>query len=251
MRAAILRIIAFRLVVVLPLASHGQANLLLNFNYLKQITYNKLRRVLTTTNGTCIGTYSDLVDAFDSAAGQDSPSFELCEGTITVDRTLYLNASNPSLSCAGSAESCILEKDSSILGRILRIHGNGAKITGIAFKNGQSKYGGGAVLISGTDGFGSVTVQDCAFVGNKAGRDGGALKITRHGCVVDIIDSRFVSNKAVGDGGAVSILENDIMCRSVSSSRNLIGCPLSISGCTFQSNVAGQSGGAVSFYNCA
>ncbi len=204
---------------------------------------SRLRRVAS-----CISNYADLVAAFANAAGQDSPSFLLCAGTITVKKTLLLKASGASLSCADTAQSCILEKDSTIAGRILRIQGNGALISGIAFKNGQSQYGGGAVLITGTDGFGSVTIQDCAFIGNSAGRDGGALKVTRHGCVVKVIDSRFISNKATSFGGAVSILENYMMCRSVSSSRKLISCPLEVSGTYFQSNLAGYGGGAVSFF---
>lgn len=201
---------------------------------------SKLRRVAS-----CIRSYTDLVEAFQNATGQDSPSFQLCEGTISVGRTLVLNASSASLSCAGSAQTCILEKDPAIVGRILRILGNGASISGITFKDGQSLYGGGAVSITGTDGFGPVIIEDCAFVGNSAGRDGGALKISRHGCAVKILNSRFTGNIATSFGGAISILENDIMCRSVSSSRSLIACPLEISGSSFQSNQAGYGGGAV------
>jgi hypothetical protein len=201
---------------------------------------SKLRRVAS-----CIRSYADLVEAFQNATGQDSPSFQLCEGTIPVGRTLVLNASSASLSCAGSAQSCILEKDPTIVGRILRIQGNGASISGITFKDGRSLYGGGALSITGTDGFGPVTIEDCAFVGNSAGRDGGALKISRHGCAVKILNSRFTGNVATSFGGAISVLESDMMCRSVSSSRNLIACPIEISGSTFQSNQAGYGGGAV------
>jgi predicted outer membrane repeat protein len=90
----------------------------------------------------------------------------------------------------------------------------------------------------------SGTISDTQFIQNSAGDVGGALAVYNGSFTGSIADSEFRGNQALsassGDGGAIYIGDNLRDKKSFSGS---------LSNTVFESNVAGESGGAIAFRN--
>lgn len=124
----------------------------------------------------------------------------------------------------GALTDCVFEGCEAVTGGALALPG---EVSNCMFRNCRAACGGGAVWVS--DDLNGALLRDCAFTGNFADGDGGAVHggtNSLYGCGT-LLGCRFEGNCAEVSGGA---------CKSVNA----------LSNCTFTANVArtGQ-GGAV------
>ncbi|MEM7309626.1 MAG: right-handed parallel beta-helix repeat-containing protein [Planctomycetota bacterium] len=107
-------------------------------------------------------------------------------------------------------------------------------IRGCTFQNNTAKWHGGAIYFESDLSYPSgdypddAILEDCLFVGNSAGLDGGALGASFGTGGAVIRGCTFLDNVAAAEGGA---LEAD--------------APMVVESCYFSGNEAGQEGGAI------
>lgn len=129
----------------------------------------------------------------------------------------------------GSADKVII--DGSKKGVMFQIRDK-AKVTfvNITFINGQHAYGeSGAVIDSRGC---TLNIDNCRFINNSAGYNGGAVSNAREGSTAGkmvLTNSIFIGNDCVHDGGAVSTYLSESVIKN----------------CQFYNNTAGRDGGAI------
>ena len=101
------------------------------------------------------------------------------------------------------------------------------------FEENSASDNGGACALRACS---SALFKDCLFVGNETAGVGGAVSSDDVGQTT-YVDCEFLGNNAVDDGGGV---------HSYGSSEFL----LAVSGCLFEGDTAGNSGGAISVSSC-
>jgi len=97
-----------------------------------------------------------------------------------------------------------------------------------AFHNNTGPEGGGASAYGGPDDEGTVTFEECEFIGNHSGCGGGGLETD--GTASLILNCVFIGNSASASGGGLQVSG---------------GSAVKVSGCIFLDNEAGYRGGAI------
>jgi hypothetical protein len=98
-------------------------------------------------------------------------------------------------------------------------------LSGLTLEGCNNSDAGGAI---GNDVGGTMTISDCAIVGNTAGGDGGAIY---NGGTMTVSDCTITGNKSQSQGGAIYNNQGT----------------LTVSGCTITGNYAPQGGGIYSY----
>lgn len=113
---------------------------------------------------------------------------------------------------------------------------NNIIIDGITFQNGNNwGFDGGAIQYSTNNKSSKLKITNCSFINNQA-TNGGALSF--NGGYLTIEDSHFIGNSAGRHGGAI--------CFASSLGNNVI--QYNIDNCTFKNNNATNFGGALYAY---
>ena len=113
-------------------------------------------------------------------------------------------------------------------GAIYLNEGSGHVLSGCTFQGNKASNHGGAVYVHKSK---DLKINKCTFKNNRAiYEDGGA--ITFNGKKLTIKDSFFYNNKAFEDGGVMDAL-----------SLNKQKTRITVTGCTFQGNIANKGGG--------
>ena len=177
--------------------------------------------------------------------------------TISTNGILYLASGTYNENNIVISKNMTIQGTNTIIngnnkGRILTINSNvKVTISGITFINGNSTYGG-AIYNSGT-----LTVNGCAFKNNTA-QFGGAIYNLN---TLNVFFSQFTSNSAksatagtynggaIYNGGTGNVnLDNATFTNNTATYGAAIshtGAKLVINKCTFNTNIASDSGGAI------
>lgn len=213
---------------------------------------------------------------------QGQYSFEI-EGTLnaqgTVSDSIIFTSINSATTWSGLVFNysddvnilsyCRIENGSAIGTDFPSQHGGGikllyseAEVSNCIFENNSANSMGGAIYGLGT-GSQDVTYTrfvECIFIGNHAGTEGGAVKLTADGSS-QFIDCEFIENSCDYGGGAImfysAINTEIIQCLFLNNSTTYAGGgaiytlgdgnDFSITNCTFYGNEAiNSSGGAIS-----
>jgi predicted outer membrane repeat protein/parallel beta-helix repeat protein len=172
----------------------------------------------------CDANTSDRHRGFIFQSGEDSNSvlagFTIINGYNLVGGGIYCNGSSPTIT------DCVITGNS---GAGIACEEAYPTISNciISYNSG---FGHGGGIHCSCEGFlRDAVIDNCTFIGNSAGHDGGAIE--GWGCVGTITNCTFMWNTAGDDGGALGY------CYGV------------ISNCVFIANSAGVDGGAL--YKCA
>lgn len=174
-------------------------------------------------------TYVDTLDSIKDvvAIANDGDTIYLNEGTyqqggIIVDKNLTFIGN-------GAVDKVIIDANNKNEIFIVR---DKVKVTfiNITFINGYKPHGDNGAAI---DSRGStIYIDNCRFINNSAGYNGGAISNAREGYVsgyMVLTNSIFIGNKCVHDGGAVSTYLSESIIKN----------------CQFYNNTAGRDGGAI------
>ncbi len=139
-------------------------------------------------------------------------------------------------------------------------------LNNIKFINGYSQEAGGSICLSSDTHFGelyaycsyafSLTVNNCAFIDNKAEWRGGAISGSQtHSwpkCIITIYDSIFTNNTseestggAIAGSGSVNVYNSDFISNSGYNGGALDANSVEVYNCNFRNNRASLQGGAI------
>jgi predicted outer membrane repeat protein len=105
-------------------------------------------------------------------------------------------------------------------------------LASLTFTGGNVTGDGGAILVNGQA---SVSIDNCSFLGNRAGNRGGAINVESGNTELLVSSTTFAGNSA-GNGGAVRMTGSGAQALFVNT--------------TFSGNSASGFGGAVNAVNC-
>ncbi len=138
-------------------------------------------------------------------------------------------------------------------GAVYAYHGANLEFTNCDFIENSANYGGAVIDVGGTN----SVYNECNFEDNVAIYKGGAV-ITDYGAMSTFYDTIFTNNQAGTVGGAIYVIdrasqeiynETDfyLINENASSLTDIYAC-VYLSGCEFDQNSAGSSGGAIYVY---
>lgn len=189
-------------------AEHGGA--ITNFSHLNVTGCRFSRNVTTKANGGAINNQNGGVLEIADCEFEDNDSCKYAGAIVNFSQI--------------SLKNCIFKNNhANGSGAIFNQEGSFLEALSCEFKNNSANLQGGALI-----NFGDVDFRDCLFSGNDAGDNGGAINNQRDG-VLDVVDCEFRGNSTKSDGGAIINFQQ-----------------VSLRGCLFADNDAGDNGGAIS-----
>jgi hypothetical protein len=179
----------------------------------------------TLPNGLSQGILNQISGAL-HAGGSDTIQFDPTTVTSPVvlagtQLVLSLPSSTAVITINGGAAGITVDGNNQ--SNIFQVYsGVTASLNGLTISHGSSAYDGGGIYNDGT-----LTISNCTFASNSAGRNGGGIE-DLPGSILTISHSTFTGNSAVNNGGGIV---------------NLAGTTLTVSNTSFTGNSAPYGGG--------
>lgn len=162
-------------------------------------------------------------------------SFSSADSTTRVEGIKIVNGTNPEGGCVGCSDSspqltdCVFSNGQVLwFGGGMYCSNSSPTLTNCTFLDNTAPSQGGGVYCAGS----SPTFINCTFSGNQATQEGGGVYCWRCSSAT-FLDCTFSDNTAiVNPGGGINVYCSDT-------------CPTTVSGCIFDHNESGNSGGGI------